>query len=42
MLLRQGQPETNFNGGTITFGDDGYLYIGLGTGGTAVCAARSK
>jgi glucose/arabinose dehydrogenase len=35
VLLRQQQPETNFNGGMLAFGRDGYLYIGLGTGGTA-------
>jgi glucose/arabinose dehydrogenase len=34
ILLRQDQPETNFNGGMLVFGRDGYLYIGLGTGGT--------
>jgi glucose/arabinose dehydrogenase len=36
VLLTQEQPETNFNGGMIVFGADGYLYLGLGTGGTAV------
>lgn len=34
ILLRHDQPETNFNGGMLVFGSDGYLYIGLGTGGT--------
>ena len=34
VLLTQQQPESNFNGGMITFGPDGYLYIGFGTGGT--------
>lgn len=32
-VLSVAQPETNHNGGTLAFGPDGYLYIGLGDGG---------
>ena len=34
-ILRIPQPFWNHNGGTICFGPDGYLYIGLGDGGNA-------
>lgn len=35
VLLTAQQPFTNHNGGTITFGPDGFLYIALGDGGSA-------
>ena len=34
-ILTLAQPYSNHNGGTIEFGSDGYLYIGLGDGGSA-------
>jgi glucose/arabinose dehydrogenase len=34
ILLRADQPFANHNGGCLAFGPDGYLYIGLGDGGS--------
>jgi len=34
VLLSINQPYTNHNGGSIIFGDDGYLYIAMGDGGS--------
>lgn len=35
VLLTLAQPYANHNGGMVTFGPDGYLYIGFGDGGSA-------
>ncbi|MDX2161596.1 MAG: PQQ-dependent sugar dehydrogenase [bacterium] len=34
ILLTQAQPFANHNGGHLAFGPDGYLYVGLGDGGS--------
>ncbi len=34
VLLTVDQPYANHNGGEVTFGPDGYLYVGMGDGGS--------
>jgi glucose/arabinose dehydrogenase len=35
VILELDDPQSNHNGGTICFGEDGYLYIAIGDGGAA-------
>ena len=35
MVLEISKPWENHNGGMLAFGKDGYLYIGMGDGGSA-------
>jgi glucose/arabinose dehydrogenase len=40
-VLAQRQPYANHNGGQISFGPDGYLYLALGDGGSALDPERA-
>src|SRR6185503_15645977 len=35
VILEWNDPQMNHNGGTLAFGQDGYLYIAVGDGGAA-------
>jgi glucose/arabinose dehydrogenase len=42
VLLTVAKPATNHNGGNIAFGEDGFLYIGLGDGGGSSSSENSQ
>lgn len=42
IVLQVEQDRGNHNGGQIDFGPDGYLYIGLGDGGSAINRAQDR
>lgn len=41
VLIEISQPRTNHNGGQLTFGSDGYLYIASGDGGDGGASAQN-